>query len=224
MRRVHPIVFIDELRYRKQKRDSKITEHPVFSLNGCSARSDNMSDPEWAELLDKSPDHAYEQLIDCYGNYVYAIVISKLGRVGTREDAEDCVSDVFVDIFKNRHRYSADSGSLKSFIGTIAKRRAIDMFRQLTGRKDTASIDDEDVMLPQSDVNIENETDKKLENNRLWSTVRSLGEPDSSIIIYQYYYDCSVREIAKKLSMTADAVQKRSLRARKKIGKLLGKG
>ena len=51
-----------------------------------------------------------------------------------------------------------------------------------------------------------------------------MGEPDSSIIVYQYYYDCSVREIAERLSMTADAVQKRSLRARKKIGKLLGKG
>ena len=183
-----------------------------------------MSDPEWAELLEKSPSEAYKQLIDCYGNYVYAIVKSKLGKVGTREDAEDCVSDVFVDIFKNRHRYSADGGSLKSFIGTISKRRAIDMFRQLTNRRESVSIDDEDFYLPPSGEDIEGNTDRKLDNSKLWTTVRSLGEPDSSIIIYQFYYDCSVREIAEKLSMTADAVQKRSLRARKKIGKLLGKG
>jgi RNA polymerase sigma-70 factor (ECF subfamily) len=183
-----------------------------------------MSDPEWAELLEKSPSEAYRQLIDCYGNYVYAIVKSKLGKVGTREDAEDCVSDVFVDIFKNRHRYSAEGGSLKSFIGTISKRRAIDMFRQLTNRRESVSIDDEDFYLPPSNEDIEDETDRKLDNSKLWTTVRSLGEPDSSIIIYQFYYDCSVREIAEKLSMTADAVQKRSLRARKKIGKLLGKG
>ena len=52
-----------------------------------------MSDPEWAELLEKSPGEAYKQLIDCYGNYVYAIVRSKLGKVGTREDCEDCVSE-----------------------------------------------------------------------------------------------------------------------------------
>ena len=183
-----------------------------------------MSDPEWAELLEKSPGEAYKQLIDCYGNYVYAIVRSKLGKVGTREDCADCGSDVFVDIFKNRHRYSSEGGSLKSFIGTIAKRRAIDMFRQLTHRRDTISIDEDDFVSPPSGENIEEDSDKKLEKKRLWSTVRSLGEPDSSIIVYQYYYDCSVREIAERLSMTADAVQKRSLRARKKIGKLLGKG
>ena len=183
-----------------------------------------MSDPEWAELLGKSPGDAYKQLIDCYGNYVYAIVKSKLGRVGTREDCEDCVSDVFVDIFKNRHRYSSDGGSLKSFIGTVSKRRAIDMFRQLTNRRDTTSIDEDDFVPMPSDVDIEDESDRKQEKSRLWDTVRSLGEPDSSIIIYQYYYDCSVRVIAERLSMTADAVQKRSLRARKKIGKLLGKG
>ncbi|MBQ1519504.1 MAG: sigma-70 family RNA polymerase sigma factor [Ruminococcus sp.] len=183
-----------------------------------------MTDPEWTQLLKKDPEAAYRLLIDTYGNYVYAVVISKIGRCGTREDIEDCVSDVFVDIYKNKENYSSQGGSLKTFIGTIAKRRAIDMFRQLTARKEGPSLDDDTVVLPPSEINIEDEADKRLYRSKLWSTVKSLGEPDSSIIIYQYYYDCTVREIAERLSMTADAVQKRSLRARKKISQLLGKG
>lgn len=218
--------IIDVHTIEKQKRDSKNSDASVLRTPCAevSVRSDNMTDPEWAELLEKQPEAAYRKLIDSYGNYVYAIAISKLGKCGTREDVEDCVSDVFVDIYKNKEKYSSEGGSLKSFIATIAKRRAIDMFRQLTARREGPSIDDDTTVLPPSDINIEDETDKRLYRSKLWNTVRSLGEPDSSIIIYQYYYDCSVREIAERLSMTADAVQKRSLRARKKIGQLLGKG
>ena len=56
---------------------------------------------------------------------------------------------------------------------------------------------------------------------RLWEIVESLGEPDTSIIIYQYFYDLTVREISEKVSMTPAAVQKRSIRARERIKKIL---
>lgn len=188
-------------------------------------RGENMNDAEWEQLLKSSPRDAYEYLIEQYGNLIYAIVINKLGRLGTREDIEDCVSDIMVEFLKNAGGFSASTGSLKSYISTVAKFRAIDAFRRISGQNNRQSdIDDEEIILPTSESDTEDEAEKRIFRQRLWNIVRSLGEPDSSIIIYQYFYNRKIGEIAHKLGMTSGAVQKRSLRARKKIGTILENG
>ena len=87
-----------------------------------------------------------------------------------------------------------------------------------------SDIDDENIIIPPASYDIEEETEKRILNSNLWNTVKSLGEPDSSIIVYQYFYNYKVNEIAKILKMTSNAVQKRSIRARKKIGTILKDG
>lgn len=181
-----------------------------------------MTDTEWLHLMEKSPQKAHLALIDKYGNLVYAIVISKLRGCAVREDIEDCVSDVFVEVFRNIDKFCESKGSLKSFISTIAKHIAINTFRRITYRKNNSvSIEEDNVELPPSDETPEDQTNKKFFRNRLWEIVKSLGEPDASIIIYQYFYDLTVREISEKVSMTPAAVQKRSIRARERIKKVL---
>ncbi|MDE6781749.1 MAG: sigma-70 family RNA polymerase sigma factor [Ruminococcus sp.] len=184
-----------------------------------------MNDSEWEQLLASSPRDAYEFLIEQYGGLIYTIVINKLGRFGTREDVEDCVSDIMVEFLKNAGNFSAVTGSLKTYISTVAKFRAIDAFRRISGQNNHYSgIDDEEINLPPSENNTEEEAEKRIFRQELWNIVKSLGEPDSSIIIYQYFYNRKISEIARILGMTSGAVQKRSLRARKKIGVILENG
>lgn len=184
-----------------------------------------MTDSEWEQLLHSSPSKAYKTIIEQYGNLIYAIVLNKIGNCGSREDVEDCVSDIMVEFFRNAERYSAGSGSLKSYISTIAKRRAIDAFRQISARNNMYSdIEDDNIFIPPASDDTEEETEKRIFSQHLWNIVKSLGEPDSSIIVYQYFYNHKVHEIAKALKMTSDAVKKRSLRARKKIGTILRNG
>ncbi len=181
-----------------------------------------MTDIEWLTLMKKSPQQAHRALIDEYGNLVYVIVVSKIGICAVIEEIEDCVSDAFVEIFRCANKFDSSKGTLKVFVSTIAKRTAINEFQKIAYRRRvTMSMEDEGAELPPSADDPEEETQKKLFRRRLWEIVESLGEPDSSIIVYQYFYDLSVREIAKKLSMTSDAVQKRSIRARKRIQKIL---
>ena len=183
-----------------------------------------MSDSEWEQLLSSSPRDAYEYLIEQYGNLVYAIVLNKLGGYGTREDIEDCVSDIMVEFIRNAGKFSAENGSLKSYISTIAKYRAIDAFRRLACHNNISLDTDEDNITLLSTGNTEEEAEKNILHDRLWEIIRSLGEPDSSIIIYQYFYNQKVSEVARRLGMTSGAVQKRSVRARKKIKAILENG
>lgn len=52
-----------------------------------------------------------------------------------------------------------------------------------------------------------------------WKTIKELGEPDSIILIQQFFYEKTAKEIGKMLSMTAAAVHKRSTRARERLKK-----
>lgn len=183
-----------------------------------------MNDTEWFSLLKKSPQKAHAVLIDKYGNLVYAIVLDKLRNCAGREELEDCVSDVFVEVFRNTDKFDESKGSLKGFISIIAKRTAINAFQRLTYRRNiTSSIEEEGTELPPCNDTPETETHDKMFRSRLWEIVESLGEPDSSILVYQYFYEMKVSDIAEKLSMSAAAIQKRSIRARERIKKILEK-
>ncbi len=181
-----------------------------------------MTDQEWLELMHASPKAGRRALIDNYSNLVYAIVLNKLKGCASREDIEDCVSDVFVTVFEAEGKFSASYGTLKSYISTIAKRTAIDAWRRLTYRQNTTDhLEDTEKELPSGEDDPSELLAGKLEKRRLWEIVKALGEPDTSIIVRQYFYEQSAKEIAKALSMTAAAVQKRSVRARAKMKELL---
>ena len=179
-----------------------------------------MTEKDRSGLSGGSPEENYRELIRKYGGYVYAIVMNRLNRTATREDIEDCVSSVFVDIYTALKDGYAEQGSLKSYIGRIADRRAIDTFRRLTYRRNNTANDDE-LMNLSSEDDVQAETERKLMKKRLWEAVQSLGSPDSDIIIYQYYYNMKPRDIARKLDMTTGAVRKRSQRARKRLSEIM---
>ena len=181
-----------------------------------------MTGNEYNALCRKSPDKAYKVLFDEYCNYVYAIVYNKLHSCASREDIEECVSDIFADIYFKYDTQSEYQGDLKGYIGTVAKRRAINKFHNLSSRTDdTLSLEDEILSNLKIETDIESETEHTELCNLIIDKIIELGEPDSTIIIQKYYYNRSSSEIAKVLIMKASAVRMRCKRAMKKLKKTL---
>jgi RNA polymerase sigma-70 factor (ECF subfamily) len=71
------------------------------------------------------------------------------------------------------------------------------------------------------DENIEENAEKSELRKTLLDVIRSLGEPDSTIVLQKFYFNESSAKIAEKLSMTSAAVRVRCGRAIKKMRKLL---
>jgi len=181
-----------------------------------------LTDTEWVDLYRRSPKEANAFLFQEYSSLVYTIAVNRLGTVGSRQDAEDCTSEIFLEIFRSAGKFSPEAGTLKTFVSTIARRRATDAFRVLMRKTSmTGSADDEETLLIPSDDDTEKEAEERSANQELWDKVRSLGEPDSAIIIYRYFYRLTAAETAQRLSMTSAAVEKRCQRARKKLKGML---
>jgi len=181
-----------------------------------------MTENELRLLMAESVKKCHRVIFDTYCNYVYAIVMNVLRNCGTREDIEDCVSDVFMKIYKHIDKNTDFSGDLKSFIGTISRNTAIDAYRSVSQKNiRSISIDDENTEEFGTNDRLEENTEKKEMSRIILKKIKELGEPDSTIIIQQYYYNRTAKEISQSISMTAAAVQKRSSRARQKLKALL---
>ena len=59
------------------------------------------------------------------------------------------------------------------------------------------------------------------QKKKLLEAVKSLGSPDSEIIVRKYYMGESSKEIAEKLSLTVNAVDTRTSRALKKLRSII---
>lgn len=97
-----------------------------------------------------------------------------------------------------------------------------EMYRRLIRRSDTVYIEDEaaEIADPQR---VENITERSVMRGTLLRLIKSLGEPDSDIIIQKYYYNMNSNEIASRHSMSPEAVRMRCSRALKKLRELLGR-
>ena len=179
-----------------------------------------MTDNEFKRLYDKDPNEAQTALFDEYLNYVYAIVYNKLRSCGSREDMEECVGDVFSAVFISYDRSGSFEGDLKGFIGTIAIRTAIQMYRKLVRHGDMVYLEDEKAEIADTEQ-VETNTERKAMQSTLLRLIKSLGEPDSDIIIRKYYFNMNSHEIAEKHSMSPEAVRMRCSRALKKLKALL---
>jgi len=177
-----------------------------------------MTSRELAAMMKESPADCHRTLVREYGRYVYAIVYNKLRGCGTKEDIEECVSDVFAALFMKCQFDLSSENDIKSLIGTIAQRKAIDSFRSLCAKeKHITDTDEDDMRELVSDFSVDERVDRSELRRVLLDKIDELGEPDSTILIQKFYYNKDSNEIARSVSMTAGAVRQRCARAMSKL-------
>lgn len=179
-----------------------------------------MQDVSFIKLLRKNPDAGMKRLLEQYGGLVYSVTRGKLLMPPfTSEDIEDCVADTFIEFYDKLFRYEPARGSIKAWLCTIARNKAIDRLRERYTAPETVSLEETSrhpvVKSPENDLL--SQEDKA----RLLNAIQTLGEPDRQIILRKYYLSQPSREIAERLGMTISNVDTRTHRAIEKLRKQL---
>lgn len=181
-----------------------------------------MTDQDLLHLLGRNPEQGLNAIMDTYMGLVYTIVRGKLSNSATSEDVEEVVSDAFCELYQQRRQINLQRGSLKAYLATIAKRKAIDRFRRLQGDNlHTVKLAD----LPQEPASPESSEaafSRKETAKLLLQEIEALGPPDDEIFIRKYYLGQSTRTIAQALHMKENTIDQRVSRGMGKLRHALG--
>ena len=177
-----------------------------------------MDESKLVAQLNSGDPESFIDIMQAYNKLLWVIVGGVLNNTGAREDIEECISDVYVSLWKNPGAYDVRKGSLKTFLAVMAKRKALDKYRQLTRIK----IIELDEAVSASDDDLLEFIAKKDLYNELYEAIRSLGEPDREIMIRRYFFDEKPSGIAGKTDMPVKEVENRLYQSKLRLRKLLG--
>jgi len=82
---------------------------------------------------------AVPECISRYGGLIWTLARR---RLASREDAEDAVQEIFIDLWRSADRFDPLVAEEITFVAMIARRRVIDRLRRCAGLPETASIDE----------------------------------------------------------------------------------
>lgn len=155
---------------------------------------------------------ALAEAMDEYGTDVLRLVKRILAGCGRAEDAEECVSDVFLAAWNNIGQYDPEQASFRTWILILAKYKALDLRRKLQpGLGRTMS---EEAFPVQSSSNTEQEILRREAAEELLHHIGQLQEPDRSLFLRRYYLYQSLDELAEAFDFTKKAVENRLYRCR----------
>ncbi len=162
--------------------------------------------------LRRHNEKALEFVVREYGGQVKAAVYKNLS--GMPEEIEECMDDVFLDVWNNIDRFDESKGSFRSWITAIARFRSIDYLRRYSRRRSEEDISEyenklaNDNMLEIINEDISDSTEKLL---------GGLSDEDRDIILRYYWDDENVEKIADDYGVSSSSIYSRMSRARRRL-------
>ena len=181
-----------------------------------------MTDKEIAKRLQKGDTTVFHHLMESYNKLLWLVVGNILEKVGTAEDIEDCISDVYLKLMENPKAYNHKLGSVKSFLVRAAKNRAIDRYRQLSKNN---VIELSEAMLTGAMIAQSQEDDvlttiiQTEGKTAILDAINLLGEPGKEILIRRYFFDEKPKEIATKMQLGVKEVENKLYQSKLKLKK-----
>jgi len=167
--------------------------------------------------IKKREERAINEIIIKYSKLLWPIVSAVLKNVGNEQDVEECVADVFIDLWENPDKYEAERGTLKTWLWMVARCKAIDRYRALS-KHSTVPLEGAMMVgrMGMQDALMKEETKRELV-----AAVNALADVEKDILIRRYYYEQKPREIAKALDLTLKQVENHLYRSKQKLRKAI---
>ena len=173
-----------------------------------------MDDTSIIALYWKRDEAAIRETDRRYGQLCYRLAENILKR---REDAEECVIDVFHEVIRSFE--SIREGGLHSYIAACAHNHAVNLCRSLNARSRHST--SADLTECDSGEDIPANAEDAEQARILLECIRELGEPDATILIQKYYLGANSVRIASVIGKNPVTVRSRCARALKRLRILL---
>jgi RNA polymerase sigma-70 factor (ECF subfamily) len=162
-------------------------------------------------------NEAFNYIIDAYNKLLWVVAGGILSSIGTTQDIEECISDVYIELWRNPKKFIRQKGTLKNYLAVIAKNKALDRYRVLSKNK----IVEMDEAIKASDDDLLDYIIDKEMYAALYEAINSLAEPNKEILIRRYFFEEKPAYIAEKTAIPVKEVENRLYQSKLKLRNIL---
>lgn len=176
-----------------------------------------IDDRNYLKQLRKHNPDALEYVIHQYGGAVKQVISKTLYNF--TEEIQECMDDVFLEVWNNIHKYDESKGSLKNWILAIARYRAINYLKKLSKRYAEENIDTVENKMDFA-IYIDEMDDQSA--SLLDELLEGLSDMDKKIITKRYIEEAEISDIARDCNLKESTIYSRISRSKSKLRKKLG--
>ncbi len=190
--------------------DIRLSQRTLISLDERRSR-----DAELARRIEGQDERALEEVYGQHGGAVAAVarrVVRDQGR------ADDITQDVFVSFWNSPGSYDPSRGSIRTFLLTMAHRRAVDLVRSEVAR----AAREENQPPPDPTIDLEDEILQRTQSAIVRDAVAALRDDERNAISLAYFGGMSYVEVARHLGQPEGTVKSRIRSGMKKLAGELG--
>ncbi len=183
----------------------------------------NIPDLDDAQLMRRTAsgdEIALGLLYDRYGRMVFSIALQVLNDQAL---AEEATQEVFLRVWQKAESYQPDQGRLAPWLASIARHRAIDLYRRLQRSVENHLTDTsiEDAFNLADPTDIEGETQAAEQRQRVRKALATLPEAQRQALAYAFFKGYSHSQIAALTGEPLGTVKTRIRLAMLKLRELL---
>ena len=185
--------------------------HSPVTRSSCAG-----SEGEWiAQVADGDAD-AFARIYDAWSSRLFALILQ---IVVDRAQSEEVLQEVFLEVWRTAGSYSPARGSVRAWLVTMARRRAIDRVRSSQAAKNRE--DRWHDYLPDMDLTVQAVEDR-IVGQEVRRALDAVGEPQRSTLVMAYFTGLTHTEIARRTGVPLGTVKTRIrngiARLRKEMG------
>lgn len=152
---------------------------------------------------------AMKLLYNKYKNLLFGLIVSILKN---REEAEDCLQEVFTQAWEKANQFDASRGKVYTFLVTMARNKAIDRTRSRAykdSEKEDHIINDFTLTLEGKSKNPHEEMEFSERAKLVRNALNQLSEKERKVLYVSYFNGMSQTEISEKLDIPLGTVKYR---------------
>jgi RNA polymerase sigma-70 factor (ECF subfamily) len=159
---------------------------------------------------------AVQECLKTFGGLVWSLARRMCPN---KEDAEDAVQEIFIDIWKNAQRFDAAQASETTFVAMIARRRLIDRLRKTSRQPNIDSFED---ILAEPSESTDKHIQLSVEAKQAAEAMKQLRPEQRQILHLSIIQGFSHQEIADALQMPLGTVKTHARRGLIQVREILG--
>jgi RNA polymerase sigma-70 factor, ECF subfamily len=177
------------------------------------ARADDI---ELLHAVARGDEVALARLYDQYRVILFGLLVRILG---SRDEAEDVLQDVFIQVWRRAKDYNQERGKPFTWLVTLARSRAIDRLRLLGARQRLADAATKDITIEVADAL--HDTIQAGQREVVQKALATLPAEQKQALLLAYYDGLTQSEIASQLGTPLGTVKTRMRAGMTKLRGLL---